>query len=49
MDDRPIEWSRGAWVVSTSRDRLDLDAVLALLGETHWGHALTAGAFMSPP
>jgi len=42
MDDRPVEWSRGAWVVSTRRDRLDLDAVLALLGETHWGHALTA-------
>lgn len=41
MDDRPVEWSRGAWVVSTSRDRLDLAAVLALLWETQWGRALT--------
>jgi ribosomal protein S18 acetylase RimI-like enzyme len=42
MDDRPMEWSRGAWIVSTRRDRLDLDAVLALVASTHWGHALTA-------
>jgi GNAT superfamily N-acetyltransferase len=42
MDDRPVEWSRGAWVVSTRRDRLDVDAVLALLRESHWGYALTA-------
>jgi N-acetylglutamate synthase-like GNAT family acetyltransferase len=41
MDDRQMEWFRGAWVVSTRRDRLDLDAVLALLRETHWGHSLT--------
>jgi ribosomal protein S18 acetylase RimI-like enzyme len=42
MDDRPMEWSRGAWIVSTRRDRLDLDAVLALVASTHWGHVLTA-------
>lgn len=44
MDDRPVEWSRGAWVVSTRRDRLNLDAVMALLRETRWAGALTADA-----
>lgn len=42
MDDRPVEWSRGAWLVSTRRDRLELDAVLTLLRATSWGYALTA-------
>jgi len=42
MDDRPAEWSRGAWLVSTRRDRLELDAVLTLLRATSWGCALTA-------
>ena len=41
MDDRPIEWARGGYVISTDRRRLDLAAVLALLRDTHWGHALT--------
>jgi ribosomal protein S18 acetylase RimI-like enzyme len=41
MDDRPIEWTREGYVVSTDRSRLDLAAVLELLRDTHWGHALT--------
>lgn len=44
MEDRPVEWSRGAWIISTHRDRLDLDTVLALLRETHWSDTLTAEA-----
>jgi N-acetylglutamate synthase-like GNAT family acetyltransferase len=41
MDDRPIEWTRGEFEVSTDRSRLDLSAVLALIRGTNWGHALT--------
>jgi len=39
MDDGPIEWARGGYVVSTDRRRLDVAAVLALLRDTHWGQA----------
>jgi hypothetical protein len=42
MGDRPIEWRRGDFLVSTNRERLDLAAVLRLLHVTHWGQALTA-------
>lgn len=41
MDDRPAEWQRGDYVVSTRRDRLDADRVLALLRGEHWGGSLT--------
>lgn len=41
MHDRPIEWTRDGYVVSTDRGRLDLAAALALLRETHWARALT--------
>jgi ribosomal protein S18 acetylase RimI-like enzyme len=40
MDDRPIEWSRGPYLISTDRSRLDLAAVLSLLRDTPWGHGL---------
>jgi ribosomal protein S18 acetylase RimI-like enzyme len=42
MDDRPIEWARRGYVVSTDRRRLDLAEVLALLRDTPWGHDFTA-------
>jgi len=42
MDDRPLEWSRGSWLVSTRRDRLNFDAVLTLLRATPLGHAVSA-------
>jgi len=38
MDDQPVESHRGTLTVSTDRERLDLDAVLALLRTTFWGH-----------
>ena len=41
MDDVPVEWVRGEYVVSTERPRLDLGTVLELLRSTHWGQALT--------
>jgi ribosomal protein S18 acetylase RimI-like enzyme len=41
MDDGPVEWVRAGYVISTDRRRLDLAAVLGLLRDTHWGHALT--------
>lgn len=36
LTDAPVEFRRGEYVVHTDRARLDLDAVLALLGTTHW-------------
>ena len=42
MNDDPFEWTRGPWVISTDRYRLDRVAILALLAETHWGADLTA-------
>jgi len=41
MDDRPLEWQRGAYTVSTRRDRLEPGSILALLRPTHWGGGLT--------
>lgn len=41
MNDAPVQWTRERWLISTDRARLDRIAVLALLGETHWGGDLT--------
>ena len=41
MDDAPLEWRRGEYLVSTSRGRLDTLVVLALLQTTHRGGMLT--------
>ena len=41
MNDHPQEWRRGAFVVSTDRARLDLDATLALLHATRWAKTMT--------
>jgi ribosomal protein S18 acetylase RimI-like enzyme len=41
MEDRPLEWQRGAYTVSTVRDRLEPRRILALLEATHWGGGLT--------
>ena len=40
MDDRPIEWRRGDYVVSTDRRRLPISAALALIRAEHWGAGL---------
>lgn len=36
MDDAPLEFRRGEFVVSTDRGRMDADAALALLHTTFW-------------
>jgi GNAT superfamily N-acetyltransferase len=41
MDDSPIEDRRGEVVISTDRARIDVDAALALLRETHWGAGMS--------
>src|SRR5689334_17608539 len=41
MDDRPLDWHRGAYTVSTYRGRLEAGRILALLQATHWGQGLT--------
>jgi hypothetical protein len=41
MDDRPVEWHRGEYAVSTHRERLDPERILALLREEHWGGSLS--------
>ena len=41
MDDRPLRWSRGDYLVSTDRGRLDVRRVLALLRTSHWADGLT--------
>jgi N-acetylglutamate synthase-like GNAT family acetyltransferase len=41
MDDSPIEVLRGEVVISTDRARIDPDAALALLRETHWGTGMS--------
>jgi N-acetylglutamate synthase-like GNAT family acetyltransferase len=41
MDDLPVEFRQERYFVSTDRSRLDLDAVLAMLRDTHWGGDLT--------
>lgn len=40
MDGPPIEVRRGAFLVSTDRSRLDVDATLELLRATFWGATL---------
>lgn len=40
MDDRPVERLRGDLLVSTVRARLDVDAVLSMLRNTHWAHSM---------
>jgi N-acetylglutamate synthase-like GNAT family acetyltransferase len=42
MNDAPIEFRRQTFLVSTERARLDLDSVLAMLRDTHWGGDLTS-------
>ena len=46
MDDGPIEWVRGEYVVSTQRPRLDVAMVLSLLRSTRWGRGLTEAILM---
>jgi ribosomal protein S18 acetylase RimI-like enzyme len=41
MDDAPIEFRRGEFVVSTDRSRLETDAALALLHTTLWASGMT--------
>ncbi len=41
LEDVPVTWTRGRRRVSTRRDLLPLDAVLALLHDTHWGGTMT--------
>jgi GNAT superfamily N-acetyltransferase len=41
MNDRQIDEWRGALYLSTDRGRLDLDAVLAMLHDSHWGGSVT--------
>ncbi len=41
MDDRVVQWSRGSYVVSTDRARLDAGQALDLLRSTHWGAELS--------
>ncbi|HUC43652.1 MAG TPA: GNAT family N-acetyltransferase [Candidatus Sulfotelmatobacter sp.] len=41
MNDAPIDWRRGDFVVSTDRGRIDAGRALALLRETSWGGGLT--------
>ena len=43
MADRPVEWRRGAFLVSTDRRLLDPSGVLALLRATHWGSGMQRG------
>lgn len=42
LEDRPAEWTRAAFRISTNRAELPLDDVLALLHDTHWAGAMTA-------
>jgi len=41
MNDRVVEERRGDLLLSTDRSRIDVDTVLAMLLESHWGGALT--------
>lgn len=45
MNDRPQEWRRGTFVVSTDRSRLDFDAAFALLRATWWANTMTRERF----
>jgi GNAT superfamily N-acetyltransferase len=41
MNDSPVEFRRGEYVVSTDRTRLQAGAALDLLRATHWGGGMT--------
>jgi N-acetylglutamate synthase-like GNAT family acetyltransferase len=41
MNDPPLEFRRGEFLISTERRRIDADAALALLQTTHWAEGLT--------
>ena len=41
MQDNPQQYTRGVFLISSDRTRLDLDATLRLLHSTHWGEAMT--------
>lgn len=41
MNDRQVEERRGTLLLSTDRSRLDFDAVLAMLHDSHWGADVT--------
>jgi GNAT superfamily N-acetyltransferase len=41
MNDQIVEHRRGDLLISTDRSRLDVDAVLAMLLDSHWGGAMT--------
>jgi N-acetylglutamate synthase-like GNAT family acetyltransferase len=41
MNDRIVEVRRGDLTLSTDRSRIDVDAVLAMLLASHWGHSMT--------
>lgn len=40
MNDAPLEFRRGEFVVSTDRGRMDADAALALLHTTFWARSM---------
>jgi ribosomal protein S18 acetylase RimI-like enzyme len=40
VDDTPIERRRGAVTLTTDRSRIDVDAVLGMLRDTHWAHSM---------
>ena len=41
MNDRVVEARRGELMLSTDRSRLDLETVLAMLHDSHWGAGVT--------
>jgi ribosomal protein S18 acetylase RimI-like enzyme len=41
MNDRIVEASREAFVLTTDRSRIDVGVVLAMLRASHWGGAMT--------
>lgn len=41
LEDRPAEWMRAPYRISTSRAGLPIDDVLSLLHDTHWGGGIT--------
>jgi len=41
MNDSPVEFRRGEYVVSTDRGRFEAGAALALIQSTHWGGGMT--------
>jgi hypothetical protein len=41
MDDLPVEYHRGEFLISTDRNGIDAGQALSLLQTTHWGAAMT--------